>query len=61
MTDPDLIGVAEAATLIGVRKITLHRWVRAGRMAAVMTHPQHVFTRTEVDRVVAERNEEPQR
>ena len=58
MSNPDLIGSAEAAQIIGCDRSNLSRWVAMGRMTYAMQLPGHngavLFTRDEVDRVAAE-------
>lgn len=54
--DNDLIGTAEAATILGVSNVTITRWVKSGRLpiaARVSASPNAamLFHRSDVERL----------
>ncbi len=55
MPDPDLLGTAEAAEIIGVERSTIAHWMAKGRIVAHLKLPGRtgavVFERSEVERV----------
>ena len=61
MGNPDLIGSAEACTILGdIDRGTLVRWIAAGKIAYVTKLPgetgAYVFDRAEVERMAAEQD-----
>ncbi len=59
----DLIGSAEACSILGIHGSTLGRWVKAGRIAPVHQNPgangAMLFDRADVERLAAEYSEQP--
>ena len=57
--DAPLIGSAEAATILGVDRATLSRWVARGRVIPIHRLPgpngAYVFSRTEIASLAARR------
>lgn len=60
MTHPDLIGTAEAATILGRSARTVHRLVEAGDLTPAVVAPGgfagvYLFARSDVEALKAER------
>jgi excisionase family DNA binding protein len=58
--DPDLIGSAEAARILGKSQRTVHRLVQSGDLTPAFTAPggfagAFLFKREDVERIVSER------
>lgn len=53
----DLLSMRKAADALGITKMTLHRWVAAGKLTAVKAGGYRAIPRSEIDRLKAERNE----
>lgn len=60
MPNDDLIGSAEAATILGKSPRTIHRLVKAGTLVPVLLAPggfkgAYLFARRDVEKLAAER------
>ena len=57
-----LLSVAQVAKALGMPTRTVHRWIAADKIAATKLGPEtsaYVITQAEVDRLLAERDDEP--
>lgn len=58
VTTDDVLSISQAAKALNITRMTIYRWLHAGKIIAIKLGSERYILKTEIERIVADRRAE---